>query len=39
MLRPSVIDPAKLAYAIHLREQESQFISEMVEATGITRSS
>ncbi|WP_454700066.1 recombinase family protein [Arthrobacter humicola] len=37
--RPSVIDPAKLAYAAHLRDQENQSISEIVEATGITRSS
>jgi hypothetical protein len=36
--RPSVIDPAKLAYAAHLRDQENQSISEIVEATGITRS-
>jgi DNA invertase Pin-like site-specific DNA recombinase len=35
--RPSVIDPAKLAYAAHLRDQENQSISEIVEATGITR--
>jgi DNA invertase Pin-like site-specific DNA recombinase len=37
--RPSVIDPAKLAYAAHLRDHENQSISEIVEATGITRSS
>jgi DNA invertase Pin-like site-specific DNA recombinase len=37
--RPSVIDPAKLAYAAHLRDQENQSISEIVEATGITCSS
>lgn len=37
--RPSVIDPAKLAYAAHLRDQEKKSISEIVEATGITRSS
>ena len=37
--RPSVIDPAKLAYAAHLRDQESQSISEIVKVTGITRSS
>jgi DNA-binding phage protein len=34
-----VIDPAKLAYAAHLRDQESQSISEIVKVTGITRSS
>lgn len=34
-----MIDPAKLAYAAHRREQENQCISEIVEATGITRSS
>jgi len=37
--RPSVIDPAKLVYAAHLRDQGNQSISEIVEATGITRSS
>jgi DNA invertase Pin-like site-specific DNA recombinase len=37
--RPSVVDPAKLAYAAHLRDQENQSISEIVKATGITRSS
>ncbi|MET3952841.1 helix-turn-helix domain-containing protein [Arthrobacter sp. UYEF36] len=37
--RPSVVDPAKLAYAVHLRDQEDQSISEIVKATGITRSS
>jgi DNA invertase Pin-like site-specific DNA recombinase len=37
--RPSVVDPAKLAYAVHLRDQEDQSISEIVTATGITRSS
>jgi DNA invertase Pin-like site-specific DNA recombinase len=35
--RPSVVDPAKLAYAAHLRDQEDQSISEIVKATGITR--
>jgi DNA invertase Pin-like site-specific DNA recombinase len=37
--RPSVIDPAKLAYAEHLRDQEGLSISEIVKATGITRTS
>lgn len=37
--RPSVVDPAKLAHAVHLRDQEDQSISEIVKATGITRSS
>lgn len=37
--RPSVIDPAKLAYAAHLRDQEGLSISEIVKATGITRTS
>jgi len=37
--RPSVVDPAKLAYAAHLRDQEDLSISEIVKATGITRSS
>lgn len=38
-LTPGVIDPAKLAYAVHLRDQKDKSISEIVEATGITRSS
>ncbi|QCO97323.1 recombinase family protein [Arthrobacter sp. 24S4-2] len=37
--RPSVVNPAKLAYAAHLRNQEDRSISEIVKATGITRSS
>ncbi|MFC9351524.1 recombinase family protein [Arthrobacter sp. NPDC057013] len=37
--RPSVVDPAKLAYAAHLRDQEDLSISEIVRATGIARSS
>ena len=37
--RPSVVDPAKLAYAAHLRDQGDQSISEIVKATGMTRSS
>lgn len=37
--RPSVIDPAKLAYAAHLRDQDGLSISEIVKATGITRTS
>ncbi|WP_251024230.1 recombinase family protein [Arthrobacter sp. ISL-65] len=37
--RPSVIDPAKLTYAVHLRDQENKSISQIVKATGITRSS
>jgi DNA invertase Pin-like site-specific DNA recombinase len=36
--RPSVVDPTKLAYAAHLRDQGLS-ISEIVQATGITRSS
>ena len=36
--RPSVVDPTKLAYAEHLRN-EGHPISEIVEKTGITRSS
>jgi DNA invertase Pin-like site-specific DNA recombinase len=36
--RPSVVDPTKLAYAAHLRE-EGHSISQIVEKTGITRSS
>ncbi|MEZ2390197.1 recombinase family protein [bacterium RCC_150] len=36
--RPSVIDPAKLAYAAHLRDQGLS-ISEIVKASGITRTS
>lgn len=34
-----MIDPAKLAYAAHLRDQENQSISEIVRTTGNTRSS
>ncbi|MHA7291291.1 helix-turn-helix domain-containing protein [Arthrobacter sp. MDT3-24] len=34
-----MVDPAKLAYAAHLRDQEDQSISEIVKVTGITRSS
>lgn len=34
-----MIDPAKLAYTAHLRDQEDQSISEIVKATGMTRSS
>jgi DNA invertase Pin-like site-specific DNA recombinase len=30
--RPSVVDPAKLAYAAHLRDQEDQSVSEIVQA-------
>jgi DNA invertase Pin-like site-specific DNA recombinase len=37
--RPSVIDPAKLAYATRLRDQDDQSISEIVKVTGSTRSS
>ena len=37
--RPSVVDPSKLAYAAHLRDQEDQSISAIVKATGSTRSS
>jgi DNA invertase Pin-like site-specific DNA recombinase len=33
------VDPAKLAYAAHLRDQEDLPISEIIKATGITRSS
>ncbi|MGY4543622.1 DNA invertase Pin-like site-specific DNA recombinase [Arthrobacter sp. UYNi723] len=36
--RPSVVEPTKLAYAAHLRDQGLS-ISEIVQATGITRSS
>lgn len=36
--RPSVVDPTKLAYAEHLRNQ-GHSIREIVEKTGITRSS
>ena len=36
--RPSVVDPDKLAYAIHLRETGST-IAEIVSKTGIARSS
>jgi DNA invertase Pin-like site-specific DNA recombinase len=36
--RPSVIDPAKLAYAVHLR-QAGHTIAEIVANTGITRTS
>lgn len=36
--RPSVVDPNKLAYAEHLRN-DGLSISEIVEKTGITRSS
>jgi DNA invertase Pin-like site-specific DNA recombinase len=34
--RPSVVDPAKLAYAEHLRN-EGHTIAQIVEKTGITR--
>jgi len=37
--RPSVVDPTKLAYAAHFRDQQDLSISEIVQATGITRSS
>ena len=36
--RPSVVDPHKLAYAVHLREA-GDTIAEIVAKTGITRSS
>lgn len=36
--RPSVVDPTKLGYATHLRD-EGHSISEIVKKTGITRSS
>lgn len=36
--RPSVVDPTKLDYAAHLRD-EGLSISQIVEKTGITRSS
>lgn len=36
--RPSVVDPSKLAYAEHLRDQGNS-VREIVEKTGITRSS
>src|SRR5947209_17617196 len=36
--RPSVVDPDRLAYAVHLREQ-GDTIAEIVAKTGITRSS
>lgn len=39
LARPSVVDSAKLAYAEHLRDQKDRSISEIVKATGITRSS
>jgi len=36
--RPSVVDPDKLAYAVHLRDA-GQTLAEIVAKTGITRSS
>jgi DNA invertase Pin-like site-specific DNA recombinase len=36
--RSSEVDPAKLASAAHLRDHDNQSISEIVQATGITRS-
>lgn len=35
--RPSVVDPDKLTYAIHLRDREGLTMTEIVSRTGLTR--
>lgn len=35
--RPSVVDPKKLAYAVHLRDVDGVSMSEIVERTGLSR--